>query len=338
MPFMPRTTRNRARRARARGSQFNPKKKASKRTNTKYKGVSKNFAINMKKYNDINCEKKIIPMSNYLNGPSGSYLGDLPAAELPNAGIVTGALTAVVLQTGGTLTNMNAEMNVDSGQTIAYALGGFELSQGVGAGQLLGKYCKYTSTYLNTNITMDPHLWNNELEDTMDSVLPHQFRIIQVKARRNKMVAQGAQVNDIGEPSIGYNLFLNEQGKPRGIISDIATQDVFTWFVNRQMWTVLKDERFTLAGNVLSRTTTQPLTLGSGVSAYPSQRFKKYWLPKPKTKVRYPFGAVTGTNLEPVDFNYITHTVILCKSTSSGERSSAHWNVQVNGATAFIDE
>lgn len=338
MPFMPRTTRNRARRRRAAGIQYNPKTPNNSKRSKRYKGVSKSFAKNMKKYNNINSEKKIIPMSNYLNGPSSAYLGDLPCASLGSAGIVTGALSAVVLQTGSTLTNMNAEMNVDSGQTIATTLGGFALSQGVGAGQLIGKYCKYTSTYLNVNITMDPSLWNNELEDSMDAALPHQFRVIQVRARRDKMVAQGAQVTDIGEPSIGYNLFLNEEGKPRGIISDIATQDVFTWFVNRQMWNVIKDERFTLAGNVLSRTTTQPLTFSSGVTQHKPSRFKKYWLPKPSTKVRYPFGVATGDTLEPVDFNYITHTIILCKNTSSGERASNHWNVQVNGATAFIDE
>ena len=118
----------------------------------------------------------------------------------------------------------------------------------------------------------------------------------------------------------------------------MATQDAFTWFVNRQMWTVLKEERFTLAGNVLTRTSTNPIALGSGVQQYKSNRFKKYWLPMSRTKVRYPFGVASGTTLEPVDFNYVTHTIILCKSTSTGERPSTHWNVQVNGATAFIDE
>jgi hypothetical protein len=292
----------------------------------------------MKKYNNMNAEKKIIPMLNYNNGSPSSYLGDIPCASLNNAGLVTGALSAVVLQTGSTLTNMNAEMNVDSGQTIAYALGGFALTQGIGAGQLLGKYCKFTSTYLNTNITMDPATIEDDiLQSSMDATLPHQFRVIQVRARRNKMVAQGAQINDIGEPSLGYNLFLNEEGKPRGIISDMATTDAFTWFVNRQMWTVLKDERFTLAGNVLTQSTNN-IGFNAGVSQHKPSRFKKYWLPKPNTKVRYPFGVASGDTLEPVDFNYITHTIILAKSTSTGERPSYHWNVTCNGATAFIDE
>lgn len=280
-------------------------------------------------------------MLNYTNGVGGAYLDDLPAAGLTTAGVVNNALSCLVLQTGSTLTNMNAEMNVDSGQDIAYALGGYALTQGVGAGQLVGKYAKFTSTYLNINLTMDPYVSINDPEEAIDFITPHQFRIIQVRARRDKMVAQGAQVTDIGEPSIAYNLFLNESGKPRGIISDMATQDAFTWFVNRQMWSVIRDERFTLASPLALKPATAGAAnsnVASAVQQYKSQRFKKYWLPKPRGKVRYPFGVASGTTLEPVDFNYITHTIILCKNTSSGERPSNHWNVQVNGASAFIDE
>lgn len=347
MPFMPRTTRNRARRRRlayATRKPYIPKGVATRRApKRKYKGPkpSKSFVANMRKYNNNNLEKKIIPMKNYLNGPgSQGYLQDIPAQGLTSAGLTNNALSAIVLQTGSELTNMNAEMNVDSGGTIAYALGGYALTQGTGAGQLIGKYCKFTSTYMNVNITMDPQAITNDTGATLDALCPHQFRVIQVRARRDKMVAQGVHVNDIGEPSIGYNLFLDEQGKPKGIIDSMATQDAFTWFVNKQMWTVVKEERFTLAGVLIGARSdgSGQLSLNSNNSKYKPNRFKKYWLPKPSTKVRYPFGSAIGTTLEPIDYNFITHTVILSKSTSSGERPSNHWNVQVNGATAFIDE
>lgn len=340
MPFMPRTTRNRARRRRiayATRKPYIPKGVSTRRApKRKYKGPkpSKSFVTNMRKYNNNNLEKKIIPMKNYLNGPgSQGYLQDLPAQGLTSAGLTNNALSALVLQTGSVLTNMNDEMNVDSGGTIAYALGGYALTQGTGAGQLIGKYCKFTSTYLNLNLTMDPTS-TGVADDAFNASLPHQFRVIQVRARRDKMVAQGVHVNDIGEPSLGYNLFLDEQGKPKGIIDSMATQDAFTWFVNKQMWTVVREERFTLAAS----TTTTSQVFPTSVSQHKSSRFKKYWLPKPSTKVRYPFGSAIGTTLEPIDYNFITHTVILCKNTSSGERPSNHWNVQVNGATAFIDE
>ena len=346
MPFMPRTTRNRARRRRlayATRKPYIPKGVSTRRApKRKYKGPkpSKSFVTNMRKYNNNNLEKKIIPMKNYLNGPgSQGYLQDLPCQGLTSAGLTNNSLSALVLQTGSVLTNMNDEMNVDSGGTIAYALGGYALTQGTGAGQLIGKYCKFTSTYMNVNITMDP-LGTATADGLLDSALPHQFRVIQVRARRDKMVAQGVHVNDIGEPSIGYNLFLDEQGKPKGIIDDMATQDAFTWFVNKQMWTVVKEERFTLTTPVITNVASDALVraYAPNVKNHPSSRFKKYWLPKPSTKVRYPFGSAIGTTLEPIDYNFITHTVILCKNTSSGERASNHWNVQVNGASAFIDE
>ena len=312
-----------------------------RRPKRKYRGPkpSKSFITNMRKYNNNNLEKKIIPMLNYLNGPgSQGYLQDLPAQGLTSAGLTNNALSCLVLQTGSTLTNMNDEMNVDSGGTIAYALGGYALSQGTGAGQLIGKYCKFTSTYLNLNITMDPQS-ENSTDGALSQSLPHQFRLIQVRARRDKMVAQGVHVNDIGEPSIGYNLFLDEQGKPKGLIDDMATQDAFTWFVNKQMWTVVREERFTLcAPTVLQTTVEGARAFPANVQQHKSSRFKKYWLPKPKTKVRYPFGSAIGTTLEPIDYNFITHTILISKNTSSGERESNHWNVQVNGASAFIDE
>lgn len=336
------------RRSRTARARYQPKtlaqKKASMTAYRKKKVVRKykptaSFTRQMTKYNNINAEKKIIPMKNYLNGPgSQGYLQDIPCQGLTSAGLTNNSLSALVLQTGSELTNMNGEMNTDSGGTIAYALGGYALTQGTGAGQMLGKYCKLTSTYLNLNITMDP-LLESSSTDLFAAQLPHQFRLIQVRARRDKMVAQGVHINDIGEPSIGYNLFLDEQGKPKGLISDCATQDQFTWFVNKQMWTVVREERFTLTSPaILQSATENNRFVAPNVNTHPSARFKKYWLPKPRNKVRYPFGSAIGSTLEPIDYNFVTHTIILCKNTSSGEQPSNHWNVQVNGATAFIDE
>ncbi len=313
-------------------------KKTTQKQSKSYK-PSTGFEKNMRKYEKREKEIKIIPMLNYLNGPgSQGYLQDLPAAPLTSAGLTNGSLSAIVLQTGSDLTNMNAEMNVDAGQTIAYSLGGYQLTQGTGAQQMIGKYCKFTSSYLNINITMDPVVTASDSPGIADYTAPHQFRVIQVKARRDKMVAQGLHLNDIGEPSVGYNLFLDEQGRPKGIISECATQDPFTWFINKAHWTVLKDERFTLAIPFATYNNAAPLGIASGVSQYKSSRFKRYWLPKPSEKVKYPFGTAGVTVFEPLDFNYVVHTIILCKNKSSGERPSDHWNVQVNGATQFIDD
>jgi len=296
------------------------------------------FNSQMRKYNTVNSEKKIMTFNNYLNGPgSAGYLQDIPCVGLTTAGLVNSSLSVAVLQTGRQLTQLNASVNSATGANVCYALDGYSTLQGDSQNRLVGSYAKITSTYMNMNITMDPSTYGDgEQQLVLDACLPHQFRIIQVKARRDKMVSPGAQVSSVGVPSIALNLFRDESGENKGILSECATQDVFTWFVNKQFWTVLKDERFTL---------TQPnnnLSNISGVSpnvnTSKSARFKKYWLPKPSTKVRFEPNTVDGLiKQEVVDFNYVVHTIILCKNTSSGERASNHWSVQVNGATQFID-
>ena len=315
------------------------KRPINRRRKKQYKGLPKSFANNMRKYNTINCEKKIMTFNNYLNGPgSAGYLQDMPAASLNNAGLTNDALTCVVLQTGRQLTQLNAGLNSTTGQTVCYAMDGYSVLQGDSQNRLVGSYGKITSSYLNLNITMDP-LVTDGANDQLDACLPHQFRLIQVKARREKMVSPGAQVASYGVPSISTNLFRDESGGAQGINAECATQDVFTWFVNKQFWTVLKDERFTLASPVLNSASTASRQYQPSVTTNKSARFKKYWLPKPKTKVRFEANAVDGViKQEVVDFNYVVHTIILCKNTSSGERASNHWNVQANGATQFIDE
>ena len=155
------------------------------------------------------------------------------------------------------------------------------------------------------------------------------------------MTQNALQVPNVGTPSIATNLFRNESGNAVGINSEIATQDAFTWFINKQFWTVLKDERFTLTTPVITNVASSALvrSYAPNVAQHKSARFKKYWLPKPRNKVIFRSNTVDGVaRNEIVDYNYVVHTIILCKNTSSGERPSTHWSVQANGATAFIDE
>ena len=310
-------------------------KSRSYKSRSSYK-PTQSFERQMNKYNNINCEKKIMLMKNYLNGPaSAGYLQDIPCVGLNNAGLINEALTCVVLQTGRQETTENATLPGG----VVNLMGGYSNLTGTLPGRMIGQYAKLTSTYLNVNITMDPIDYNNDISDSISNALPHQFRFIQVKARRNKMVNPGLAVANVGTPNLGTNLFRNEEGNARGINSEVATQDIFTWFINKQFWIVVKDERFTLAPTLLTRTTDNPIAFNTNGKNYPSSRFKKYWLPKPKTKVIFRANTVDGvTENEVVDYDYVTHTIILCKNTSSGERPSNHWSVQANGATAFIDE
>lgn len=314
----------------ARAARLKKQRYKSRSYKSSYKPTP-SFERQMKKYNNINCEKKIMPMNNYLNGAaSAGYLQDIPCVGLNNAGLVNDALTCVVLQTGRQETTENATLPTG----VVKLMDGYSNLNGTVENRLIGQYAKLTSTYMNINITMDPLATSNG-NDAFNGALPHQFRLIQVKAKRNKMVNPGLAVPNTGHPNIGTNLFRNEEGNARGINSDCATQDIFTWFVNKQFWIVLKDERFTLN----TPTTTSVNVFPTTVSQHKSSRFKKYWLPKPKDKVIFRSHTVDGIGRnEIIDYDYVTHTIILCKNTSSGERPSNHWSVQANGATAFIDE
>ena len=131
------------------------------------------------------------------------------------------------------------------------------------------------------------------------------------------------QVDNTGVPSIATNLFRNESGDARGLNNEIATQDAFTWFINSQFWYTIKDERFTLAVPFATYNSSSPVAIASGVHQYKSQRFKKYWLPKPKNKVIFRANTVDGvTKNEIVDYNYVTHTIVISKNSSAGELPS----------------
>ena len=312
------------------------KKKASGRPKKSSYKPSQAFTRQMNKYNNINCEKKIMPMNNYLNGQGTDYLNDIPCVGMNNAGLTNDALTCVVLQTGRQETTENAALPTG----VVKLMDGYSNLNGTLPGRLIGQYSKLTSSYINLHITMDP-FQDDSSTDVFNSQLPHQFRLIQVKAKLENTVAPGVQISGIlGVPSLGKNLFRNENGDARGIDSECSTQDIFTWIINKQFWTCLKDERFTLTSPaILQSATENNRFIAPNVHKYKASRFKKYWLPKPKDKVLFRSNTVDGVaKNEIVDYNYVVHTVILCKNTSSGERPSNHWSVQANGATAFIDE
>jgi hypothetical protein len=259
-------------------------------------------------------------------------------------GLTNTNTSCIVLQTGDELTDANTNLNQDTGMPTCVPIGGYNFvpysaTEPNGA---TGRYVKITSSQINLNINMDPLINSGDADAVAAAIMPHQFRIIQVKAKRKNSVAEGVGQAEEQEPALRSNLFVNEKGEHVGLNEDMAAQDPFTWFVNKQKWTCLKDERFTLSNyaqfftsNTSGSQVRAPI---SGVSKFPSQRFKKYWMPKPYGKTHLS-DLNDGTRAgAPQDFNYIVHTVILCKNMGgSGTHDSLHWNVQVNGTTAFMD-
>jgi len=305
---------------------------------------SKTFSKNMKLYENQHIEKKFISMNNRTNGPAASgYELECPAVSIPNIGL-TGAdvgLSAVILQTGATLTNANTYINTTLGEDLCYEMGGYNVSRGTGSvNDIIGNYINLSSSYLNININIDPvNQTQANSADSLSAILPRQFRLIMVKAKRQNSVAGGAST-DQGSltAALQTNLFIDEVNQEKGLLDPMSCQDAFTYLINKQKYQVLKDERFTLYPNAFQKRTSEGSIMsvaGAPNGLAKSQRFKKYYLPVPKNKIKYDTEHAT---VQPLDFNYVVHTVILCKSMGgSGNPDSKGWNVQANGATCFTD-
>lgn len=279
---------------------------------------SKSFAYNMAKYENQHCEKKFIPFTNWTNGPaSAGYGGELPAVTIPNAGLTGNdvGLSALVLQTGGMLTSANLSMNTSLGSDLCYPLGGYALTRGTGAvSDIIGNYIQIKSTLMRLNINVDPQGPSSSSVELRAKLLPRQFRLIMVKAKRDSSVAAGAST-DQGSASgaLRSNLFINESNEERGLLDPMSVQDAFTWLINKQKFQVLRDERFTLVPTIagFSGNDTSIINGVGPNGIVKSQRFKNYYLPKPANKTKYDTEHVS---IQPVDYNFVVHTVILCKS------------------------
>lgn len=347
MPTIIKLRGRQARELRARSKAYKrtlPRKYTKAKSSTKRRKPTKAFSKQMKLYENLHVEKKFIPLKNRTNGPAAAgYELNCPAVSIPNVGL-TGAdvgLSAVILQTGNTLTNANTAMNTSLGEDLCYEMGGYALTRGTGAvSDIIGNYINLTSTHMNININVDPgNETNTANTENIAAILPRQFRLIMVKGKRNNSVAGGAST-DQGSltGAIQTNLFIDEINQEKGLLDPMSCQDAFTYLINKQKFHVLKDERFTLYPNAFQKRTTDGsiMSVANGPNGVAkSQRFKKYYLPVPKNKVKYDTEHAT---VQPVDFNYVVHTIVLCKSMGgSGEPDSKGWNVQVNGASAYTD-
>ena len=334
------TKKQRAARLR-RGKAYKPRRRG---VGTKRYAPAASWQKQMTKYENQHMEKKFIPFTNWTNGPaSAGYGQELPAVSIPNAG-TTGndvGLSAVILQTGGMLTSANLSMNTTLGETLCTPLGGYALTRGTGAvSDIIGNYIQIKSTLQRVNINVDPFTPMASSSGLNAAMLPRQFRLIMVKAKRDNSVAAGAST-DQGSASgaIRTNLWINESNEERGLLDPMSVQDAFTWIINKQKFICLKDERFTLypssAGFINSETAVSVTNANGPNGVAKSQRFKNYYLPVPKNKTKY---DTEHASIQPVDYNFVTHTIILCKSMGgSGNPDSKGWNVQTNGLTSYLD-
>lgn len=321
-----------------------PRKRKGKRYNP-----SKAFMTNMQKYNKLSKETKFLAGFKYMSGPGDDYLGLIPAVSLgswgSNAPVGTG-ISAVVLQGGATLTDSNAAANTALGEDLCWPLRGFSASRGIGTiNRVEGNFAKLKSSLLRLNINVDPRPPSTSSDDVRAKMLPRQFRILIVKAKRNNAVVAGAAPVEAGgsslDASLFSDLFINEVNQEKGLTSLGSVADPFTFPVNRSKYQLIKEERFRLFPTVAGFSgTTTAVTNGQGPSQLnKSQRFKNYYLPVPKNKVKFDFGENDDEVSQITDYNYVFHVVILCKSEgASGAADSRGWNVQCNLTSTILDE
>lgn len=308
----------------------------------KYKGLNPSFASQMRKYNNINAEKKLIPFKNYLIGPDGDWLSHIPSVGFPgNVGSGTaGEVSGIVLQTGYYLTTNNVVLNNTIGD-LCTPVGGYDIQQGSENNELDGRYGKITSSQQNIWIQMNPQANPGTLSATyLAGMMPHEFRLIQVKAKRNNSIAATTGPDQLAASgAIKDNLWIDNSGKEIGLTNDMGALEPFSFLVNKQKFQVLKDYKFTLCANSYGATLDAPLPYSAGVKQYPSSKMLKCYYPIPRGKTKWAFrDGVSVSNPQPIDFNYVVHTVILCRVRGSvAGYESANWSVQCNGTTAVLD-
>ena len=168
----------------------------------------------------------------------------------------------------------------------------------------------------------------------LESAMPHDFRFIQVKVKRQNSIAPTSGPDEnAATGNIANNLFLNTSGKEIGLTDDMGSLEPFSFLINKSKFQVLKDYKFTLCANtVYGAAAAYP----SSVKQYPSSKHLKCYLPKPRGRTKWSFrDGVSVAYPQPVDFNYITQTLILCRVRGSiAGYTSDNWSVQTNGTTA----
>jgi len=305
----------------------------------KYTGLNPSFASQMRKYNSINAEKKLIPFKNYLIGPDGDWLSHIPSIGFPgNVGSGdAGEVSGVVLQTGYYLTTNNVLLNNTVGD-LCTPVGGYDIQQGSENNELDGRYGKITSSQQNIWIQMNPQsIAGTDTSTRLEGVMPHDFRLIQVKAKRSNSIAATTGPDQLAASgAIKDNLWIDTSGKEIGLTNDMGALEPFSFLVNKQKFQVLKDYKFTLCANgVYGAAAAYP----AGVKQYPSSKMIKCYYPTPRGKTKWAFrDGISVSNPQPIDFNYVVHTIILARVRGSvAGYESANWSVQCNGTTAVLD-
>jgi hypothetical protein len=257
------------------------------------------------------------------------------------------ALTCVGLQTGEYLNTASNEVNSAIPGTM-YPLGGFGMARGDNSVTIDGDYAYMQSGCIKLEISAII----NELgsQDTDPVSTPLQFRVIQVRAKRD---AAGTT------PSILNSLLLDLTNSREGLNMKGSTKEIMKDFiVNHNVFSKVKDISFKLTQPVKPSTqigtASSAADLLSNVScaqtpAYPNSKDLTLWLNKPTKKLRFKStddGAINA--FEPVNHDFVDYVIILCSrntfynsyqgiASNPSQSTQKSWTVAVTGQTKFKD-
>ena len=120
------------------------------------------------------------------------------------------------------LTSQNDILNTDIAGSVT-TLNGFTASSGVanfnGLGEIVGKAAVLTSSFIRFTITMDPQSLeyppepDGDVGKVLSYALPHDFRVLIVRAKRQNSVDTSVALStnsELNEPALRTNLFIDE--------------------------------------------------------------------------------------------------------------------------------
>ena len=299
-----------------------------------------------KQVKDIIAKKKELRYSNYwynhdFYNPANYTSFQLPplpsSIVLPNVyDAANGTVSVVGLQTGAYLNSASAQL--DAALTAAgqgpcmYELGGYGMPTGSTSESITGNYSYFNSGYVTLGINSIVASGNSGTVN--DSVSPLCFRVIHIKAKQD---AAGVT------PSLSGDLFRDMENNNAGLMSDMTLRQLFhDYKINRDRFVLCHDKKFKLQEPV------QPGFAGNAANQpirnrnYPSEKYLKLWLDKPKKKLRFASNDNGSTNqYEPLNYDFVNYIFVLCcrEQTTNGEYSSTtkRWTLTTQGQTTFRD-
>lgn len=315
------------------------KKRQRKKRAVKKRGLNKIEKSQVKKIIANKKEFKFCP-SWFNYDDYGAYAGFIQrrivgTALAPNIYDVSNApVTLVGLQTGNYLNTASTAVNTMAAPygTAMYPLGGLGMLRGDSNTTIDGDFAYMQSSRVMLEISVDPAEANADIVN--DTVTPLEFRLIQVRAKRDQAGVTPSLTNELFVDLTNDKEGLNMAGSVKEIMNDFP--------VNSARFTKVKDFRFKLTQPVQPGYAGVTNSNSSPLPPYPNRKQLTLWCHKPSKKIRFSKTDDGAFNYyEPVNYDFVEYIIILCSRCTYNDRDMSNtqesWTVAVQGQTKYRD-